>query len=69
MNGGYIMFNNRYVQSEEAYKGFVLKVIRFQLGKTAMYHRECELWKDGTRIAIGKTKTEMKDLIDHGCYS
>lgn len=56
-----------YIQSEEDYKGFVLKITRTCLDERRLvYHRRCEVWSNGERIAIGKTKKEIKDLIDGG---
>lgn len=54
-----------YIQSEENYKGFTLKVVMTSLGDLR-YHRTCEVWKDGERISIGKTKKEVKVLIAEG---
>lgn len=56
----------RIIQSDEEYKGYVLKVVL-----TRMYNkwtRSCEVWENGVSIAISKTKKESKDLIDNGCY-
>lgn len=56
-----------YIQSEESYKGFKL-VIRMTCldDRKNNYHRSCEVYKDGERIGIGKTKKECKELIDEG---
>lgn len=56
-----------YIQSEESYKGFNLKIRRFCLNSnTLMYHRECLIFKGDNSIAISKTKKEAKELIDGG---
>lgn len=56
-----------YVQSEETYKGFKLVIRRYCLNdKTLTYHRDCEIYKDGYRVGIIKTKKEAKELIDGG---
>ena len=57
-----------YIQSEEQYKGFILKIRRFTLGNNLTYHRCCDIYYNGKRIGIGKTKKECKDLISHGCF-
>ena len=57
---------NRYFQSEEEYRGFILKVVMTKLGQSMQYRKTCEVWKDGKRIAIGKTKKEMKEQIADG---
>lgn len=56
-----------YIQSEENYRGFKL-VIRMTCldDRKNNYHRFCEVYKDGVRIGIGKTKKECKELIDGG---
>ena len=67
MSSAYV---NEYIQSTEEYKGFVLEIrcYRFSSSKSLAYHRDCRLYKDGVAIARAKTKKELKDLIDHGCY-
>ncbi len=57
---------NSYYQSEEKFKGFVLKVYRFRLTEKLIYHRRCDIFKDGVRVGISKTKKEAKDLISGG---
>lgn len=59
-----------YIQSTEEYKGFTIVIERFRFydSKTMHFNRRCRLFKNGESIALGKTKKEMKDLIDHGCY-
>lgn len=58
-----------YIQSEEKYKGFTLKIHRFCISdKTLTYHRECMIYLNDKCLGIGKTKKECKDLIDYGCY-
>lgn len=56
-----------YIQSEENYRGFKL-VIRMTCldDRKNNYHRSCEVYKDGERIGIGKTKKECKELINGG---
>lgn len=57
----------QYVQSEEEYKGYLLKVVATCLDdKTLQYHRSCEIFKNGVRIGIDKTKKSAKELIDGG---
>lgn len=59
-----------YIQSEEQYKGFTLRIRRFCLNeKTLTYHRECIIFRDGVSVGIGKTKKECKELIDYGCFT
>ena len=57
-----------YIQSTEEYKGFTLEIRMYCLTDKNRWHRECRIYKDGKRIGISKTKKEVKDLIDHGCY-
>lgn len=57
---------NRYLQSEEEYMGYNLKVVMTKLDQTMRFHKTCEVWKDGKRIATGKTKKEMKEQIAEG---
>ena len=57
---------DEYCQSEESYKGFVLKIKRFRLSDRMVYHRSCEIFKDGIRVGVSKTKKEAKDLISGG---
>ena len=57
---------HEYIQSKEFYKGFDLIVVMRKLDSTFAYHRECDVWKDGLLISIGKTKKECKELIDGG---
>ena len=59
---------HEYIQSTEEYKGFTLEIRMCRLSDDGSYHRSCVLYKDGKSIAISKTKKELKDLIDHGCY-
>ena len=60
---------DEYYQSEESYKGFILKIRRFRYSDTRLvYHRACDIFKDNERIGISKTKREAKDLISHGCF-
>lgn len=56
----------KYIQSEEEYKGFTLKVIMSDISGNLRYHRRCEAWKDGRCVSVGKTKKEMKELISGG---
>ena len=65
MEGDLIMMLE-YIQSEEMYKGYKLVIRMTCLGDNLQYHRSCEAWKDGERISVGKTKKEMKELIDGG---
>lgn len=56
-----------YIQSEEEYKGYLLKIRRYCLDdRRNIFHRNCEVWKNGEHIATGKTKKEIKELIDGG---
>jgi len=55
-----------YIQSTEEYKGFVLEIHMTALHDMGHYHRTCEVFRDGKRIGIGKTKKECKELIDGG---
>lgn len=60
-----------YIQSEEDYKGFKLVIVmeRFMSSPSLEYHRRCHIFDEaGERIGIGKTKKELKDLIDHDCF-
>ena len=58
---------DEYIQSEEFYKGYVLKIRLYRLDDQSMvYHRNCDIYKDGKRIGISKTKKEAKDLISNG---
>lgn len=57
---------DEFYQSEEKYKGFVLKIRRFRLNDKLIYHRSCEIFKDGSRVGISKTKKEAKELISDG---
>ena len=58
------------VKATEEYKDFVLEIrcYRFSSSKSLAYHRYCSLYKDGVAIARAKTKKELKDRIEHGCY-
>lgn len=55
-----------YIQSEEEYKGFMLVIRMTALSDTGTYHRSCDVFRNGERIGIGKTKKECKELIDLG---
>lgn len=55
-----------YIQSEEEYKGRILKIEMYCLDDSVNYHRRCLVFKNGKGIASCKTKKEAKDLIDHG---
>lgn len=56
-----------YIQSEEQYKGFTLKIRRYCLNdKTLTYHRECRIFRGDEYIALCKTKKEAKEFIDGG---
>lgn len=55
-----------YYQSEEHFKGFLLKVRRFRLNDKMIFHRSCEIYKDDVRVGISKTKKEAKELIAGG---
>lgn len=57
---------DEFYQSEEKYKGFVLKMRRFRLNDKLIYHRSCDIFKDGSRVGISKTKKEAKELISDG---
>lgn len=57
-----------YTQSEETYKGFILKMRRYKLNWGTTYHRQCVIFRDNQRVGICKTKKEAKDLIAHGCF-
>lgn len=57
---------DEYYSSEETYKGFTLKVKRFRLSDRMIYHRCCDIFKDGVRVGVSKTKKEAKDLIAGG---
>lgn len=57
---------DEFYQSEEKYKGFVLKIRRFRLNDKLIYHRACDIFKDGSRVGISKTKKEAKELISDG---
>lgn len=57
---------NRYLQSEEEYMGYTIKVVMKKLDQTMRYRKSCEVWKDGKHIATGKTKKEMKEQIADG---
>lgn len=57
---------DKYTQSEEKYKGYIIKVVMTRLGQTMQYRRTCEAWKDGRKVYVGKTKKEMKELIAEG---
>lgn len=57
----------KYIQSEEQYKGYILRIVMTCLDDRRMqYHRSCEAYHNEKRVAIGKTKKEMKKLIDGG---
>lgn len=57
----------KYMQSEENYRGFKLVIMMTCLDdEKNRYHRTCEIYKDGERIGIGKTKKECKELIKGG---
>lgn len=55
-----------YIQSEEEYKGRILKIEMYCLDDSMNYHRKCLVFKGNEQIGICKTKKEAKDLIDHG---
>lgn len=61
---------NRYIHSEEEYRGYILKVVTVEFTVSGLmgtrYTRKCEAWKDGKHIATSKTKKEMKKQIAEG---
>ena len=59
-----------FIESEEDYMGFVLKVrkYRYTEQKGIIWHRKSELYKNGERIAVSKTKKELKEMIKSGCF-
>ena len=57
---------DEFYQSEEKYKGFVLKMRRFRLNDKMIYHRSCDIFKNDSRVGISKTKKEAKKLISEG---
>jgi len=55
-----------YIQSEELYKGYKLVIRMRALHDMDSYHRSCEVFRGDECIGIGKTKKEIKELIDGG---
>lgn len=59
----------KFLQSTEHYKWYIIELWMHQdYNHTAVYHKHC-IVKDenGNAISAGKSKKEMKDLIDCGC--
>ena len=56
-----------WIQSTEEYKGFTLEIIMTRYAKGCP-HRSCRISRNGEVLGLGKTKKEMKDLIDHSVY-
>ena len=57
---------HEYIKSEEKYKGFIIKMRMVCLDNKMNYHKHVDVYKDGERISVGKSKKEIKDLIDGG---
>ena len=57
-----------FISSTEQYKGYILEVHKYRVHDLDSFHRMCRVFKDGTPLAICKTKKEAKDLIDHDCF-
>lgn len=54
--------------STENYKGYTLAHYKVRLHDRGSFRRLVKVYKDGKHIATGKTKKELKDLIDHDCF-
>jgi len=59
-----------YIQSTEEYRGYTLEIEMTQdYNHLSLFHRRCNVYKDGKPIAICKSKKEAKDLINYDCFN
>lgn len=56
------------LQSTETYKGYELQIwmYRFLESEHTTFHRKCVVLLNGKEVATGKSKKEIKEMIDAG---